>query len=78
MAKFVSLSILVCAKFPERIQMLHQWIQTANELRGFMGNMYGFAAVMAGIRTQQVGGLTHWHLGDRDAILKLQFLILFY
>ena len=54
LAKFVSLSILVCAKFPERAQMLHQWIQVANELRGTMGNLYGFAAVMAGIRAKQV------------------------
>ena len=34
--------------------MLHQWIQIAIELRGKLGNLYGFSAVMAGLLTPQV------------------------
>lgn len=34
--------------------MLHQWIQIAIELRGRLGNLYGFSAVMAGLSTPQV------------------------
>ncbi len=54
MSQFVALMILTCLKYPERSLMLHQWIQVASELRGSMGNLYGFSTVMAGLLHPQV------------------------
>ena len=54
MSQFVSLMILTCLKYPERSLMLHQWIQVAADLRGNLGDLYGFSAVMAGLQHPQV------------------------
>ena len=50
----MALTILICSKYPERAQMVHQWIQIANELRSSLGNLFGFSSVMAGLKTPQV------------------------
>ena len=34
--------------------MLHQWIQVAADLRGSLGDLYGFSAVMNGLQHPQV------------------------
>lgn len=54
MANFVTLTVLICAKYVERAQMLQQWIAIANELRSTLGNLYGFSSVMAGLKRPQV------------------------
>lgn len=56
---FVTLTTVTCIKYPERARMLNQWIQVAMELKTTLGNLFGFSAVMSGLRSPQVST----HLG---------------
>ena len=51
---FVALTIVMCSQCSDRSRMIHQWIQIAVELRGNLGNLFGFSAVMAGLKSPQV------------------------
>ena len=55
MKYFVATTILMCTQYPERAKMLQQWITIATELKGFMGNLFGFSAVVEGLDLLQVG-----------------------
>ncbi|KAL8562845.1 hypothetical protein ACOMHN_004537 [Nucella lapillus] len=51
---FVMTSLMTCQAVTERAQMLSQWIQTAGELRGSMGNLYTFTSTMEALTSPQV------------------------
>lgn len=52
----LAVDILGCTgSAEERAALLHKTIQLAAELRGTMGNMFSFAAVMGALEMAQVG-----------------------
>ncbi len=51
---FVSASILQGDDDKQRSEMIHLWIQVADELKSSMGNLLGFASVMIGVDARPV------------------------
>ena len=51
---FVATTLLMCTKLVERSQLLHKWIVVASHLKGIMGNLFSFAAVVDGLLLEQV------------------------
>ncbi|XP_022100995.1 SH2 domain-containing protein 3C-like isoform X2 [Acanthaster planci] len=55
--------VLTCTEPEQRIRMLHQWIQIAEALRGSLGNLFSFTAVMDGLSCKQLTQLKKsWEL----------------
>lgn len=55
MATTLAVDVLGCTgTTEERAGLLHKMIQIAAELKGTMGNMFGFAAVMRALELPQV------------------------
>ncbi|XP_038045958.1 SH2 domain-containing protein 3C-like isoform X2 [Patiria miniata] len=55
--------VLTCTEPEQRIRMLHQWIQVAEALRGSLGNLFSFTAVMDGLGCKQLTQLKKsWEL----------------
>lgn len=52
MSFFVIITLLLMHK--KRAELLQQWVTLAQELRGPLGNQYGFAYVMEGLLNPQV------------------------
>lgn len=60
MATMLAVDVLGCTgTTEERAALLHKIIQIAAELKGTMGNMFGFAAVMRALELPQVRTLRH-------------------
>ena len=51
---FVATTLLMCTKLAERSRLLHKWIVVASHLKGIMGNLFSFAAVVDGLLLEQV------------------------
>ncbi|XP_074654999.1 breast cancer anti-estrogen resistance protein 3 homolog [Tubulanus polymorphus] len=54
----VAVSILTTRELTDRVQVLHQWIQVATELKSSLGNYVSFAAIMDGLQDIQIGRLS--------------------
>ena len=68
MSNMLAVDILGCTgSAEERAALLHKTIQLAAELRGTMGNMFSFAAVMGALDMAQVqrGAISSWASGSR-------------
>lgn len=60
MATMLAVDVLGCTgSIEERAALLHKIIQIAAELKGTMGNMFGFAAVMRALELPQVRQRRH-------------------
>ena len=53
-----AVSVLTCSDPNQRIRMLNQWIQVAEALKGTIGNLFSFTAVMDGLGCKQVNILS--------------------
>lgn len=81
MSIMLAVDILGCTgSAEERAALLHKTIQLAAELRGTMGNMFSFAAVMGALDMAQVrrgpgragsGGLSPWAGCLRDGCVVI-------
>ncbi|XP_033643142.1 breast cancer anti-estrogen resistance protein 3-like isoform X2 [Asterias rubens] len=58
-----AVSVLTCSDPNQRIRMLNQWIQVAEALKGTIGNLFSFTAVMDGLGCKQLRQLKlSWEL----------------
>ncbi len=55
MKTWLSITLLTTVEKDTRVKLLCQWIQIAECLKSNMGNMFGFAAIMDGLGSKQVG-----------------------
>eukprot|EP00057_Strongylocentrotus_purpuratus_P010046 XP_011664520.1 PREDICTED: breast cancer anti-estrogen resistance protein 3 isoform X1 [Strongylocentrotus purpuratus] len=54
---FCMATLLTCDDLEVRVQVLHQWIQLAETLRGSLGNLFSFSTIMDALATKQVAYL---------------------
>ncbi|XP_063966597.1 breast cancer anti-estrogen resistance protein 3 homolog [Lytechinus pictus] len=54
---FCMATLLTCEDLEVRVQILHQWIQLAETLRGSLGNLFSFSTIMDALATKQVAYL---------------------
>ena len=79
---FVAMTILVCNVYQQRARMLTQWIRVAEELRGALGNLYGFAYVMQALQCPQVLStsyvfiVSHVQVATWSCLVKQQHLLI--
>ncbi|UYV70758.1 BCAR3 [Cordylochernes scorpioides] len=57
LACLVAATVLTSADLAERVQLVEKWVQVALEAKTAMGNLFGFAALMAGLDKPQVSRL---------------------
>ncbi|KAL4218805.1 SH3/SH2 adaptor [Mactra antiquata] len=71
---FIMVMILMCPKVIDRSAMLSQWIQIAMELRGTLGNLFGFENVMDSLMSEQIQRLRDTWMVLRQSHTSSAFL----